>query len=84
MLKKLRIKQKNEAREILKEIEKKTSHEEAEYYKKQLIPASNRFKYNYETYVKLLDEVRRQVNAGFRERNEPKVIVATARIKVLT
>ena len=78
------VSQRHKADDLLYDIEKLTNHQEADYYHKQLHPFSQKKGYDYETYLKLLESVKYQIETGQRERKEPQTIVATARNKVLT
>lgn len=75
------VKQRKEASEILVEIATMTSLVEATYYETQLLPYTR--KHGYDKYLELLREVRSRIKMGFRERNEPKAIVASAINKIL-
>lgn len=74
--------QRMEASGLLYDIAELTNLKEAVYYEKELLPYSK--KYGYDKYLKLLREVKRRIETGFRERNEPKAIVASAINKILT
>lgn len=74
-------KQRTEASELLTDIANLTNLKEAIYYESQLLPYAK--KHGYDKYLKMLEEVKRRIENGFRERNEPKAIVASAINKIL-
>ena len=71
------------ATDLLWEIAELTDMKEATYYEAQFLPKSGNHIYSYETYIKLLSATKELIITGLRERNAPKTIAATARIKVL-
>lgn len=73
-------KKRKEAANLLIEIAELTNMKEAVFYERQLLPYT---KYGYDKYLELLKEIKRRIEAGFRERNEPKAIVASAINKIL-
>ena len=74
-------KQRMMASELLVEIAALTNLMEATYYETQLLPYTK--KYGYDKYLMLLREVKRRIELGFRERNEPRAILASAINKIL-
>lgn len=76
-------KQRMKASELLWDIGEMVGIKETTYYEVNLLPKLKGNSYDYETYIKLLEEVKKQLKDGARSRIEPKTIVATARIKVL-
>ncbi len=78
---KKKTKQQLEAAELLADIEGLTNQNEAVYYEKELLPYAK--KHGYDKYLELLREVKKRIEAGFRDRNQPKAIVASAINKIL-
>lgn len=77
-------KQRMKASELLTEIAEMTSLKEATYYEVNLLPRMGINTYDYETYIKLLEEVKHEISCGCRARTSQAVVLANARIKVLT
>lgn len=71
-----------EAAVLLTNIADLTNPKESVYYEKELLPYVN--KHGYDKYIECLKEVKKRLEAGFRERNEPRAIVASVINKVLT
>lgn len=67
--------------DLLYQIAKLSSKEDAKYYKSKLDSKKN--VYGFETYIKLLECVKGLLQAGLGKRNSAETIVKTARIKVL-
>ena len=69
---------------LLTEIAQITNLEEADYYAKNLKPKNAMYKYDNSTYLMLLEEVKKQILNGCRDRTSKETVLANARIKVLT
>ena len=78
----IKSQQRWEATELLVEIGELTNIAEAAYYEKELLPYAR--KHGYDKYIACLKEVKKRLEAGFRERNQPKAIVASVVNKILT
>ena len=68
----------------LVEIEMLVGKAETDYYAKALHPKNAMYHYGSVTYLALLEEVKRQILNGCRERTSKETVLANARIKVLT
>ena len=76
-------KQTVEADRLLTDIAKMTNREEADYYAKNLNPKNAMYRYDNSTYLMLLEEVKKQIFNGCRDRTSKETVLANARIKVL-
>lgn len=55
----------------------------AKFYEQSLLPGRGG-SYSYDTYILLLEEVKKQIANGAHKRTNREAILATARVKVLT